>query len=183
MNSLIFSNEQIEQLKSKVKLSEEHLKLNTSSDHVINCDEKPWKLEFENKELKMQVFHSEANGSLFRRFRADCIVDDVFTPHQLMDLLANHEHRLTWDRNMKNVEETLVLSLENDNNDEILSSKLIILHCETAPVGPISGRDFTDALVITYLKNGSVFSTGTRYSLFISLSLVLCQYRRICIDK
>lgn len=117
-----------------------------------NRDGNPWILDFERKDLNMKVYYSQPKNSSIRRFKAVCIIPDI-TPQACMDFIVDTKHRLTWDRSLQ------VLTVLDICNDE--RGRVVVLRSGTKTLGPITGRDFIDAVVIRTLPNGMIIQCGT----------------------
>jgi len=118
-----------------------------------NRDGNPWIVEYEKKELDLTVYYSQPKNSSIRRFKAVCLIHDT-TPQALMDFMCDSNHRLTWDRGLQNL---TYLNIHEGGD----LGRVVILRSATKPVGPISGRDFMDAVVIRTLADGSIIQCGT----------------------
>lgn len=145
------SAEQVEALCNKAYASEAILLANIQSE-TANAEGNPWKLELERKELGLHVYSSATTGSPLRRFKAVCLLADI-TPAQLIEFIGDRAHRLTWDRNIFDLQMT---RLRNDERGEAA-----ILRSCTKKVGPIDGRDFLDATIVRTLADGSVINCGS----------------------
>lgn len=128
------------------------LLLANTRDAEVNADGNKWRLEFERKDLRLSVFNSEAKGSPIRRFKAVCFLPDI-SPDELMSFICDVQHRLTWDRNIHTL---TMLQLSDDAR-----GKVAVLRSATKQVGPISGRDFIDATIVTKRPDGSVINCGS----------------------
>lgn len=128
------------------------LLLRNTSEGDVNGDGNKWRLEIDRQDLRLTVFNSEAKGSPIRRFKAVCLLPDI-SPDELMSFICDSHHRLTWDRNIRNL--TL---LQLANNEQ---GKVSVLRSATKQVGPISGRDFVDATIILKRPDGSIVNCGS----------------------
>lgn len=125
--------------------------------------------------IPIECLSTKVKGSPSRKFKAIVELPNI-TPMQLMDFIGDHAHRLTWDKNLANLEEVVVTEgVESDfiaRGDENIKQKckegskdetrarVVVLRCQTKQVGPVAGRDFVDAMVVKALDNGVVFSAG-----------------------
>lgn len=155
-----------QEIQQQIKICESKLKANTNSE--LNAEGIPWSLDFTNKELNLSVYSSEVPNSNLKRFKAECIIENI-QPVDLLDVITNVEERIKWDRNMTKVEE-YVISNDPDAHE---NEKIIVLHCETKAVGPISGRDFVDLIVLKKCSDGSTFSTGISFDIADPLATYL----------
>ena len=114
-----------------------------------NSDGNPWRFLFENKDLELKVYNSETTGCTIKKFKAVCIIH--YPARHVQEFMLNHEHRLTWDRNICSLTSLPVFQEEK--------KKVVILRCATKKVGPIAGRDFLDATAIIECDDGT-FACG-----------------------
>jgi hypothetical protein len=159
-SSPLFTEEQRLHLQRLGREAEAALIANATSKET-NYDGKPWHLQYEKKELELNVYYSTVSNSSLTLFKAECHIGGV-TPSQLLTFMSNDELRSTWDQNIKLLEKETIEE-EGDWSSEAATgprSRLIILHCGTKQVSVVSGRDFTDCTLLKYRDDGVCMSAG-----------------------
>jgi START domain len=150
-----FSEDQVADLLRKAEAGITTLLSNTSNSPV-NSDGKPWVLLDSRPDLNLDIFYSEAAGTPIRRFKAVCVVNDV-SPEQVATLIADKQ-RTSWDRNLR--EFTSLLVRDFSDYDRNMMKKLLMIRCLTESAGPISGREYIDAVLSMTLDDGSIAVAG-----------------------
>lgn len=123
-------------------------------------------MEKELKDLKVLLFsyiflffklHSNISLNIFLiRFTQTIAITTLpYPPSDVQSFISRDQHRLTWDRNVKELTSITV----SENIEE--KKKVIILRSSTNRVGPITSRDFIDITLITAIgSDGSLASAG-----------------------
>ena len=125
----------------------ELLKKNAQSEGP-SADGTTWKECSKQKDIV--IYQCAVPGSSMLRFKA--IFSLPYAPAVVSAFVSDNEHRRSWDSNLSKIETT---ELGTDER-----GKFHLLHIETKAVGPVSARDFVDAVAIVSLPDGSIANGG-----------------------
>jgi len=89
-----------------------------------NSDGHPWKLEYNKADLQLSVY-SSATAIKLKRFLAVCTIPK-YSPDELIEFIGDMKHRLTWDRNIKDLGTTTVSDADG--------KQILLLRCVTKQV-------------------------------------------------
>ena len=146
-----------------ISLAEEACKktvLHTQSADV-NGDGKRWNKTQDRLDLQLTIYSSEAigAGSKLLRHKGVCIFNDI-APEALSAFILNNPHRLTWDRNIANLQTIPIADQGFVRDGRTFQRRCFMLRSCTKQVGPISGRDYIDSIMVMTLEDGSILSCG-----------------------
>lgn len=116
------------------------------------ADGPAWTEAAHRPELSLVVQRQPVAGSPYARFRAVCELPHP--PPAVLHALCDCPARLRWDSAVARLD-TVDLPVP------AASTRLLLLHSQTHAVGPISARDFVDAVAVVGPLDGGVFvNTG-----------------------
>ena len=99
----------------------------------------------------MVVYQSSVPGSSYARFKA--VFTLPYAPSVVSSFVRDPISRISWDASLNKIEPTKLAEDER--------GFFAISHSETKAVGPISSRDFVDAVAIVNLPGGGIANGGS----------------------
>lgn len=130
---------------------------NAALDGSPSADGAPWSEASRKPDLHLTIFRSDAKGSSYARFKAVCVLPHA--PAVLARFVADNETRMKWDSNIARLE-THALDPAGAASPLPAGAKFYLLRCQTHAVGPISARDFVDAVATYALPDGRIVNGG-----------------------
>ena len=113
---------------------------------VTNASGKPWLLKHTEPRLRLVVHDSPHAGRSQRAFKA--VIELPFSLTAVVTHILDLEARMKWDKNIAKLAATPVREvLAAQPLPQDTASYLVFCSC-TRAVGPISGRDFVDAIYV-----------------------------------
>lgn len=107
-----------------------------------------WTLRLSVPSARLQVFDTSTPGTSCKLYKA--VIEVPYDLNTNFAVFLDLKSRLKWDSNIAGLETTLVAALSQSSDFQLCGGKpnYLILHSATKPVGPISGRDFTDCIYL-----------------------------------
>jgi hypothetical protein len=133
---------------------------NAALDGSPSADGTPWSEASRKPDLHLTIYRSDAKGSSYARFKAVCVLPHA--PAVLARFVADNEARMKWDSNIARLETHALAAGDaaGTGSPPPPGAKFYLLRCQTHAVGPISARDFVDAVATYALPDGRLVNGG-----------------------
>jgi hypothetical protein len=115
------------------------------ADGDTNAAGTPWVCKNSVPHLRLRVVDSAYNGAPQTLFKA--VIEVPYCLRTVLTTITDLQRRLTWDRNIAGLGVTVVREV-GAGEGGMPPPRFCLFHSATKAVGPISGRDFVDAVFI-----------------------------------